>query len=109
MSPEMNATDTLNSPTPARVELERGAHAQAALDNPLIAEALAAWEKDITESWQQSPLRDVEGRERLRLMLEASKAFKAHLQRTMETGQLQRLQLKQQRTWLERAKAVVSR
>ena len=101
--------NTSTTPTPAHAELERAARAQEALDNPLIAEALAAWEQEITESWKTSPLRDAEGRERLRLMLEASIAFKAHLLRTMETGQLQRLQMQQHRTWAERAKAVVSR
>lgn len=77
-------------PTPARVEMQRGADAEAALANPLIAEALAAWESEITRSWQTSPLRDVDGRERLRLMLEASRAFKAFLLETMQTGQLAR-------------------
>ncbi len=77
-------------PTPAHVEIQRGASAQAALDNPLIAEALSAWETEITRTWSQSPLRDVEGRERLRLMLEASKAFKSYLLQTMDTGRLAR-------------------
>lgn len=77
-------------PTPAHVEMQRGASAQAALDNPLIAEALAAWELEITRTWSQSPLRDVEGRERLRLMLEASKSFRAYLLQTMDTGRLAR-------------------
>jgi hypothetical protein len=93
-------------PTPAHVELERGSHAAAALENPLIAEALAAWETEITESWKTSPLRDVEGREKMRLMLEAAQVFRRHLLRTMETGQLQRVQMQQQRTWLERVKSV---
>lgn len=75
-------------PTPADVEMQRGAEAQAALANPLIAEALAAWETEITRTWSQSPLRDVDGRERLRLMLEASKAFRAYLLQTMDTGRL---------------------
>jgi hypothetical protein len=77
-------------PTPARVEMQRGADAEAALANPLIAEALSAWETEITRTWQTSPLRDVEGRERLRLMLEASKTFKGFLLETMQTGQLAR-------------------
>ena len=96
-------------PTPARVEMQRGADAEAALANPLIAEALSAWESEITRSWQTSPLRDVEGRERLRLMLEASKTFKGFLLETMQTGQLARetmltetrLQQERQRTMQE--------
>ena len=68
--------------------LARAAQAKDALENPLIAEALDAWDKEITEAWKNSPLRDAEGREKLRLMLEASKTFKAHLTKTMETGKL---------------------
>lgn len=79
-------------PTPAHVELERASHARAALENPLIAEALAAWELEIVESWKTSPLRDAEGREKLRLMLEAAQSFRLHLTRTVETGQLRRIQ-----------------
>lgn len=77
----------------AQAELTRSSQAQAALENPLIAEALSAWEMEITEAWKTSPLRDAEGRERLRLMLEASKQFKAHLERTVETGQIRRAQI----------------
>jgi hypothetical protein len=102
-------TDQPMEPTPARVEMQRGADADAALANPLIAEALSAWESEITRSWQTSPLRDVEGRERLRLMLEASKSFRAYLLQTMQTGQLARetmlaetrLQQERQRTMQE--------
>lgn len=68
--------------------IARAAKAQEALENPLIAEALDAWDKEITEAWKNSPLRDAEGREKLRLMLEASKTFKAHLTKVMETGQI---------------------
>lgn len=93
-------------PTPAHVELERASHAQAALDNPLIAEALAAWEQEIVDTWKASPLRDAEGREKLRLMLDACQKFKEHMNRTIETGQLQRLQM-QQESWLHRARTAV--
>jgi hypothetical protein len=101
--------DQAIEPTPAHVEMQRGADADAALANPLIAEALSAWETEITRTWQTSPLRDVEGRERLRLMLEASKSFRAYLLQTMQTGQLARetmlaetrLQQEQRRTMQE--------
>ncbi len=69
-------------------EVSRGAHARAALENPLILEALEAYEKEITEQWKNSPLRDVEGREKLRLMLEAQKKFRQYLQTTMDSGKI---------------------
>lgn len=92
-------------PTPAHIELELASHAQAALENPLIAEALSAWELEITQAWQNSPLRDTAGREHLRLMLEASRHFQAHINRTLETGKLQQVQMARKQTVLERVRA----
>jgi len=83
--------------------LKRAARAQEALDNDLIKEALSAWETEITEAWKNSPLRDAEGREKLRLMLEAAKNFRLHLSKTMETGQIIRAR---QPSFVERAKSV---
>lgn len=94
-------------PTDQRTEIARGQYATEALDNPLIGEALVAWEKEITEAWKTSPLRDVDGRERLRLMLEASRQFQAFLSRTMETGKLAEVQIEQQRTLMDRARGLL--
>lgn len=85
----------------AHTELQRGDQAQAAIDNPLITEALDAWEQEITQAWKSSPLRDVEGREKLRLMLEAAVEFRKYLQTTIDTGQLQRVQIERQRPTLQ--------
>lgn len=84
--------------------LNRAARAQELLDNPLLSEALDAWDKEITDAWKNSPLRDAEGREKLRLMLEASKTFKSHLLKTVETGQVIRAR---QPSFPERLRQVV--
>lgn len=89
-------------PVPARVELERAARAREALENPLIAEALSAWELEITEAWKTSPLRDAEGRERLRQLLEASKTFKRHLTSIMETGELRKVEMLRKQSLMDR-------
>jgi len=94
-------------PTAPHIEATRGRQAEEALANPLIAEALQAWEQEITEQWKTSPLRDAEGRETLRLMLEAAKAFKSHLLTTMETGKLQDIKLQRQRTVAEKVRAML--
>lgn len=73
-------------------EIVRANHAQDALNNPLIQEALSHYESELTEAWKKSPLRDVEGRERLRLMLAAHEAFKNYLNTTLETGKLAKVQ-----------------
>lgn len=89
-----------NEPTrDEREQLQRASHAAEALSNPLIAEALLAWETEITDAWKSSPLRDAEGRERLRLMLEAAKTFRQHLQTTIETGQLIKAQIREPGMW----------
>jgi len=88
--------------TKLRREVQRGADAQALLDNPLLSEALAAFEQEITDQWKKSPLRDVEGREKLRLMLEASAKFSAYLLTTANTGKLAVESIRQKRTVAQR-------
>jgi len=78
-------------------EVKRGARAQEILDNPIFQEALDAYETEILKQWKSSPLRDVEGREMLRLMLEAHQIFKQYIVTTMETGKL--ASLPQTRNW----------
>ena len=95
--------------TKLRREVQRGADAQALLDNPLLTEALEAFEKEITDQWKKSPLRDVEGREKLRLMLEASAKFSAYIKAAADTGKLAVEQIRQKsamdraRGWLNSA------
>lgn len=93
--------------TDERQSLNRAAKAQEALENPLIAEALTAWELEITEAWKTSPLRDAEGREKLRLLLEAAQAFRLHLTNVMETGKLLKAPLPQPSIW-HRARQTLS-
>jgi hypothetical protein len=83
----------MRTPSHLRTEVRRGADAQALLDNPLFVEALTAYEEEITQAWKQSLLRDVEGREKLRLMLEAANKVKAYLQTTADTGKLATAQI----------------
>jgi hypothetical protein len=71
--------------------LIRANRAKEALENPLVQEALEHYEQEIVTAWKNSPLRDVEGRERLRVMLETHRAFREFLQNTMESGKLARI------------------
>ncbi len=73
-------------------EILRANHAQDALNNPLLTEALSHYETELVEAWKKSPLRDAEGREKLRLMLAAHQAFKQYLLTTLETGKLAKVQ-----------------
>lgn len=69
-------------------DLSRAAQAAELLEHPLIVEALQAFELEIIEAWKKSPARDVEGRERLRMMLDSQEKFKACLQSMVNTGKL---------------------
>lgn len=71
--------------------LIRANRAAELLDNPILSEALQAYETEITEAWKNSPLRDAEGREKLRQMLEAHRKFTTFLVNTMESGKLARV------------------
>lgn len=78
-----------------RTEMQRGAWANELQANPLLQEALDTYESEIVEAWKTSPVRDVEGRERLRLMLDAQKRFRAFLETTAQTGKLASTQVHQ--------------
>jgi hypothetical protein len=73
-------------------EIIRANRAREAQENPVIAEALDHFEQVITDQWKNSPLRDAEGREKLRLMLEAQKQFREYLNNCIETGKLAKVQ-----------------
>ena len=60
----------------AEGEIARGLRARAILDDPLVVAALAAIEQGCVEEWRRTPARDVEGRERLWLMLQLAERFR---------------------------------
>ena len=76
-------------------EISRGARASELLEDPLLAEALSAFELEIIEQWKNSPARDQEGRERLWNLMQANRQFKQTMQTHMETGKLASLTPKQ--------------
>ena len=69
-------------------QIHRAAHAQALKDNPVLAEALDAWKTDLMKAWEQSPARDAEGREKLFLMVQASKQFQTYIQTLVDNGKM---------------------
>lgn len=76
-------------------EVHRATLARQALENPIVSEALDTYEQRITELWKTSPLRDVEGREKLRQQMEAAKAFRMFLETTLESGKVAAEQIRQ--------------
>jgi hypothetical protein len=78
--------------------------ARQVLENPAFHQAFEDVRKEIIQSWQESPARDQEGREKLFQLLKLADKLKMTLQRSLESGQLAKEELKHQQTLLERAR-----
>lgn len=85
-----------------------GNRAKEVLENEVFQAVFADIEKEVTESWMNSPARDVEGREKLWQYLTLLKKVKAHLTTTMETGKLAQIDLQHKQTLWDIAKAGLS-
>lgn len=70
------------------MEISRGERALQLLREPLLVEAFETIERELTEKWQTSPVRDVEGREKLYLTLLCLKQAQQHLASVVESGKL---------------------
>lgn len=81
--------------------------ARAVLDNPAFAQAFADLKAEITESWQNAPVRDKEGREELFKLLKTAEKLEAILRSSLDSGKLAREQIKHEQTLMDRAKAAV--
>jgi hypothetical protein len=72
------------------MEVQRGEQAKELLDNPLFVESYDKIEAEIKAAWEASPVRDVEGREKLYQMLMIARKFKAHFESVVNTGKMAR-------------------
>lgn len=77
------------------MEIQRGEHAAALLQDELVVEALEAIEREYTEQWKNSPARDEAGREKLWLMVKTAQKFRAELEAVLNTGKLAKATLAQ--------------
>ena len=68
----------------------RGAKAREILEEPLVAEAFSKIEAEILSAWEDSPARDVEGREKLYQMLMLTRKVKRHFESVVLTGEMAR-------------------
>ena len=69
-------------------EQQRGRDAQRLLEDPLLIEAFDTLEQEIMRSWKTAPARDVEGREKLWMMLHLLQKARNHLESVMQSGKL---------------------
>lgn len=92
------------------MELEQqifnGDQARQVLENEQFVQAFADIEQEIFQAWQNSPVRDEEGRQELFRLTKAAQKFKAMLQTRLETGKLAKIQLEQEQALLTRDRQV---
>lgn len=91
-----------------RAEAMRGQRAHELMADDLMVEAFGTLNTRLTKEWADSPVRDTEGRERIWLMQKLLKSVGDHLSEIAQTGKLASLQLEQERTRLQKAKAWAS-
>lgn len=84
-----------------------GNRAREVLDNESFQWAINEIKNEVTEQWKNSPARDDAGREKLWMLLQMANKLELVLKSTLETGQLAELELRHQRTLLERAKDAI--
>jgi hypothetical protein len=68
--------------------IERGARAEALLQNELLQEAFAALERDYVEAWKLTPARDTDGRERLWQAINVVGKVRDHMVKVVNDGKL---------------------
>ena len=75
-------------------QISRGQQAKDILENPLLQDSLKAIRNKLDNEWKNSPLRDVEGREKIFFLVKSIDEFEAMLISEMETGKLASEQIK---------------
>lgn len=77
-------------------QISRGQRAKELLEDPLLQDSLKAIRNKLDTEWKNSPLRDVEGREKIFFLVKAIDELEAMLISELETGKLASEQLNQQ-------------
>lgn len=89
-------------------ETSRGGKANTLLRSEIYMEAMQKVEDGITQAWKDSPIRDAEGQQYLRLMMKVLKDLQAHIKDVAETGKMAEVQLEHERSLADRARAAVT-
>ena len=77
-------------------QISRGQKAKELLEEPLLQDSLKAIRNKLDTEWKNSPMRDVEGREKIFFLVKAIDELEAMLISELETGKLASEQLNQQ-------------
>jgi hypothetical protein len=77
--------------------LERAAHAEQLLKDPLLQEAFTSMRTAILERIESAPMADTEGAEKMRTMLKLLRDLRANFEQAVRDGQLAKFQLEEER------------
>lgn len=77
----------------AEDDMIRAERARLLLAEPLLIEAFETISQELTQAWQNSPARDVDGRETLWLSLKLLTQVQQHLISVMESGKMAQVEL----------------
>lgn len=70
--------------------IQKGNEAARLLTDPLFIEAFDTVKTEINASWEETPARDTEGRERLWLMLKLLGRVRAHIETIAANGEIEK-------------------
>jgi hypothetical protein len=73
---------------PLEQRIFNGARAREVLENEAYQQAFADLKSEIKDTWEHSPSRDSEGREKLWLMLSLANKLETMLKTALDTGKL---------------------
>jgi hypothetical protein len=79
-------------------EQRRGVHASQLLNDELLNKTLDEIEADTLNLWENTPARDVEGREHLHRFYLACRKFRNTLKSHLETGKMANIQIERSLT-----------
>lgn len=81
-------------------QVRRADRARRLLEDELVKEAREQIERTLWETFKASPLRDVEGREKLRLMQDVADKFFGYLAAVVQDGELAKLDIESKKKGL---------
>ena len=85
--------------------LRRSNAAERIFKDPLVQETLDFMEKEISDMWAQTPVRDVEARESLWRLAVSTRKFRDLLRGTMEAGKLAKDAIVRKESTVQRLKS----
>lgn len=81
--------------------------AREVLDNEAFQQAFEDIKQELTEQWKTSPARDLEGREKLFLMLKMLEKVEICLKSSLDSGKLAAKELEYQESMAKKAKGLL--